>query len=82
MSSETGREHFVEVPQFALAIRILQIVTAIVVLGLAGYGITYFSFDGDDLMLFTVCHIPLPHYKLDLLWIWQLMTWTLRPLPL
>lgn len=36
-----------------LAFRSLQLVTALAILGLAAYGITYLSFDGIDLTLFT-----------------------------
>ncbi|RFU32237.1 hypothetical protein B7463_g4113, partial [Scytalidium lignicola] len=53
MASTVGREHFVEAPKFLLGIRIAQLVTAIAILGLSAYGVTYLSFDGDDLTLFT-----------------------------
>ncbi len=41
-------------PKGFIALRILQLVTAIAILGLAGYGIHYVSFDGIDLTMFTV----------------------------
>jgi len=47
------RDHVLALPQFILAFRILQLVTALAILGLAAYGITYLSFDGIDLTLFT-----------------------------
>jgi len=40
-------------PTLLLVFRILQLVTAIAILGLAAYGITFWSFDGDDLTMFT-----------------------------
>jgi hypothetical protein len=55
-----GRDHVLALPSFVLAFRILQLVTALAILGLAAYGVTYWSFDGDDLTLFTVQPLPLP----------------------
>jgi len=52
------RDHVLALPQFILAFRILQLVTAIAILGLSAYGVTYYSFDGNDLTLFTVRHLP------------------------
>jgi hypothetical protein len=49
-----GRHHVLGLPTFVLAFRILQLVTALAIMGLAAYGITYLSFDGVDLTLFTV----------------------------
>jgi hypothetical protein len=49
-----SRNHVLPLPQWLLVIRGLQLATAIVVLGLAAYGVTYLSFDGIDLTLFTV----------------------------
>lgn len=49
-----ARDHILTLPKGFIALRILQLITAIVVLGLAAYGIQYLSFDGDDLSLFTV----------------------------
>lgn len=54
-----GRDHVLGLPSFVLAFRILQLVTALAIMGLAAYGITYLSFDGVDLTLFTV-HPPFP----------------------
>jgi hypothetical protein len=48
-----GRDHLLVLPPFVLAFRILQLVTAVVILGLSAYGVTFLSFDGDDLTLFT-----------------------------
>ncbi|PSS10548.1 hypothetical protein M430DRAFT_60985 [Amorphotheca resinae ATCC 22711] len=45
--------HVLPQPKFLLGIRIAQLVVGITVLGLAAYGVTDFSFDGDSLMLFT-----------------------------
>jgi hypothetical protein len=52
-------DHVLALPSFVLAFRILQLVTALAIMGLAGYGITEFSFDGIDLTLFSVCSPPL-----------------------
>jgi hypothetical protein len=49
-----GREHLLGLPAFMLAFRILQLVTALAIMGLAAYGITFLSFDGIDLTLFSV----------------------------
>jgi hypothetical protein len=54
----SSREHILQVPQVVLGLRIVQLVTAVAVLGLAAYGITFLSFDGDDLTLFTVSYTP------------------------
>jgi hypothetical protein len=58
-----GRHHVLGLPTFVLAFRILQLVTALAIMGLAAYGITYLSFDGVDLTLFTVQPLcpALPH---------------------
>jgi hypothetical protein len=56
-----GRAHVLGLPSFVLAFRILQLVTALAIMGLAAYGITYLSFDGVDLTLFTVHLFPLHH---------------------
>ncbi|KAH8821484.1 hypothetical protein F5884DRAFT_89154 [Xylogone sp. PMI_703] len=53
MASTVGREHFLDTPKFLLGIRIAQLATAIAILGLSAYGVTFLSFDGDDLTLFT-----------------------------
>jgi hypothetical protein len=50
----SSREHILAVPKAVLGLRIVQLIVAVVILGLAGYGITYYAFDGDSLMLFTV----------------------------
>lgn len=49
----SSRDHILQVPAVVLGLRIVQLVTAIVILGLAAYGIEFWSFDGDDLSLFT-----------------------------
>ncbi len=54
-----GRDHVLGLPRFVLLFRILQLVTALAIMGLAAYGITFLSFDGVDLTLFTV-HAPFP----------------------
>lgn len=54
-----GRDHVLALPRFVLALRIKQLVTALAIMGLAAYGITFLSFDGVDLTLFTV-HPPFP----------------------
>ena len=42
-----------------LVLRSIQLATAVAILGLASYGESYVSFDGDGLILFAVC--PAPH---------------------
>lgn len=49
-----GREHFPLYPNNFIAIRIVQLVLALIILGLSGYGVTYFAFAGDSLTLFSV----------------------------
>lgn len=53
-STMSDRQHILQVPKVVLGLRIVQLATAVAILGLAAYGITYLSFDGDDLILFTV----------------------------
>ncbi|OBT40519.1 hypothetical protein VE00_08992 [Pseudogymnoascus sp. WSF 3629] len=45
--------HILPLPKAVFALKIVQLVIAIVVLGLAAYGVTFIAFDGDSLMLFT-----------------------------
>jgi hypothetical protein len=48
------RDHILNVPKAVFGLRIAQLVIAVVILGLAAYGVTFSSFDGDGLTLFTV----------------------------
>ncbi|OTB02663.1 hypothetical protein M426DRAFT_192493 [Hypoxylon sp. CI-4A] len=48
-----GREHIPIYPKGFVAIRILQLIIAIICLGLSAFGIAYVVFAGDGLMLFT-----------------------------
>ncbi|KAI2618952.1 hypothetical protein GGS26DRAFT_573662 [Hypomontagnella submonticulosa] len=48
-----GKEHIPLYPKGFVAIRILQLIIAIICLGLSGFGIAYFVFAGDGLTLFT-----------------------------
>jgi len=50
----TTRDHILRVPTFLLGLRVVQLVTAVAILGLAAFGVTYFAFDGDSLTLFSV----------------------------
>jgi len=45
--------HVLPLPKAVFGLRIAQLVLAVVILGLAAYGVTFFAFDGDSLMLFT-----------------------------
>ncbi|KAE8450133.1 hypothetical protein EG329_006914 [Mollisiaceae sp. DMI_Dod_QoI] len=45
--------HMLAQPRAMLVLRKVQLFTAIAVMGLAAYGITFLSFDGIDLMMFT-----------------------------
>jgi len=51
--TSTDRSHIIAAPAFLLGFRIAQLVVAVAVLGLAAYGVTFVSFDGDALSLFT-----------------------------
>ncbi|KAI0014885.1 hypothetical protein F4780DRAFT_766481 [Xylariomycetidae sp. FL0641] len=48
-----GREHIPLYPKGFVAIRIIQLVIAVICLGLCGYGVAVIPFDGVALMLFT-----------------------------
>ena len=50
----TMRDHILLVPKPLIGLRFVQLVTAVAILGLSAYGVTYLSFDGDSLTLFTV----------------------------
>jgi len=61
----SSREHILQVPVVVTGLRIVQLVVALATLGLAAYGVTYLSFDGDDLTLFTaVCTLIIVVYNL------------------
>jgi hypothetical protein len=49
-----GREHFPLYPKNFIAVRIVQLVLALIILGLSGYGVAFLVFSGDCLTLFTV----------------------------
>ncbi|KAK3301069.1 uncharacterized protein B0H64DRAFT_30112 [Chaetomium fimeti] len=46
-----GREHIPIYPRGFIAIRIVQLVLALIILGLAAYAISYLSFDGNQFIL-------------------------------
>ncbi|CZR59003.1 uncharacterized protein PAC_08895 [Phialocephala subalpina] len=48
-----SKEHVLVLPKAVFALRIVQLVTAVAVMGLAAYGITFLSFDGINLTMFT-----------------------------
>ncbi|CAJ2500724.1 Uu.00g035770.m01.CDS01 [Anthostomella pinea] len=48
-----GKEHIPLYPRGFIAVRIIQLVVAVVCLGLCAYGVTYLVYAGDALMLFT-----------------------------
>jgi hypothetical protein len=50
-----SHSHILPLPKAVFGLKIAQLIVAIVILGLAAYGVTFFAFDGDSLMLFTVC---------------------------
>lgn len=54
-----GKEHIPLFPKGFVAIRIIQLVVAIICLGLSAFGIAFLVFAGDCLTLFTVC-LPSP----------------------
>ncbi len=49
-----GREHIPVYPKGFVAIRVVQLVLALITLGLSAYGVTYLVFSGDCLSIFTV----------------------------
>lgn len=46
--------HILPLPKAVFGLKVAQLVVAIVILGLAAYGVTFIAFDGDSLTLFTV----------------------------
>ncbi|XXH06163.1 hypothetical protein Hte_012609 [Hypoxylon texense] len=50
---EAGKEHIPVYPRGFIAVRIIQLIIAIICLGLSAYGIAYLAFAGDALTLFT-----------------------------
>lgn len=70
----TSRDHILAAPLFTNGLRIAQLVVAIVILGLSAYGVTFFSFDGDDLTLFTaIATIIITVYVLLATFIWPII---------
>ncbi len=58
-----SRDHILALPKAMLGLRILQLSVALGCLGLSAYGVTFYVFDGDCLMLFTVrISYPHPHH--------------------
>lgn len=55
-----GREHIPLYPRGFVIVRILQLIFAIICLGLSGFGIVFLVFAGDALTLFTVSNFPYP----------------------
>jgi hypothetical protein len=51
--STTTRHHIVPEPKFVLVFRFIQLVVAVIVLGLASYGLTFLVFDGIGITLFS-----------------------------
>jgi len=45
--------HILPLPKAVFVLKIVQLVIAVIILGLAAYGVTFVAFDGDSLMLFT-----------------------------
>ncbi len=54
-----GREHIPVYPKGFIAIRIIQLVLALIIVGLDAYGLSLLIFDGDSLNIFTVGSSPL-----------------------
>lgn len=50
-----GREHFPIYPKGFIVLRILQLVVAVIVLGLVAYSIHFLAWDGNAFMLAVVC---------------------------
>lgn len=51
-----GREHIPEYPRGFIALRIVQLILSVVVLGLDAYTLSLDSFDANQLNIFTVCY--------------------------
>jgi hypothetical protein len=47
-------DHVLPTSKPLIGLRATQLITAIIILGLAAYGVTNYSFDGNSLILFTV----------------------------
>ena len=54
-----GREHIPLYPKNFIAIRIVQLVLAVIVIGLSAYGVSLLAFDGDIFIMVVVSH---PHF--------------------
>lgn len=52
-----GREHIPIYPKGFIAVRIIQLVIAVIILGLIAYSMSLLIFDGNSLNIFTVSHI-------------------------
>lgn len=65
-----GREHIPIYPRGFIALRIVQLILALVILGLCAYSLVLFSFSGNALSLFTV-RLPPIHllHCQDLTWV-------------
>lgn len=53
--AKAAGNHLPNYPRGIIILRILQLVLAIVLLGLCSYAVYVLAFAGDCLMLFTVC---------------------------
>jgi ABC-type glycerol-3-phosphate transport system permease component len=53
----TTGDHVLPTSKPLIGLRAAQLVTAIIILGLAAYGVTNYAFDGNSLILFTVCSL-------------------------
>jgi hypothetical protein len=50
----TTGDHVLPTSKPVIGLRATQLVTAIIILGLAAYGVTNYAFDGNSLILFIV----------------------------
>ena len=53
-----GHEHIPLYPKGFIALRIVQLILALICVGLCGFGVAVLAFAGDTLMLFTVSTLP------------------------
>jgi len=66
--------HVLPLPEWTIALRILQLVVALAVLGLAGYGLYWYSFDGIDLTTFVaIATIIITLYIILATMVWPVM---------
>lgn len=54
-SRVSGREHIPLYPKNFIALRIVQLVLAVIIIALSAYGVSGIAFDGDIFIMVVVC---------------------------